>query len=669
MDPETCSIFSQARIAASISSRPYNASILPALNEECDAPGRSYEEDLAESKPYEEEYIKLMKKRRGRSDCIETPLSPTGSGDSNSSQTLLPSQSSLPSVGSRRSLSGEKKSPLGFRRSMLDLKENKPLASAMIFAAASGDIDKVVECLQDGASIDGRDQLKRSALCRAAGGGHLSTVELLIRKGAKIDQADCNDSTALIEACKGGYADVVERLLASGAAPHKKDKDGSFPLRHALTNRRAEAVDVLLRFGATCSKHNDKHLDLMAQELSIAISEDNPALVKTLLLHDTWSSTQNLQDLLLRAIGQASSVAMLDCLLDAGIQPDWICTSFTDEPVSEGTLDMPPRSYITPLFECIIGGSSSSVFPLVEAGASIDEPRSCYDETVCPFKFDTEADLASSFGADTPLQYATRLCKVDIVRELLAAGANVDIARSGPVYECGGAIFARSSVPWTALGIAMACHHAFTSNSRCDYTHGTSWFCDPHFTRKKRFFLDKASKKIKDILLESGADLGKGEACLHEYISIVASHHERLEQLRLQRAEEDQERRERLWREEEELRREEEELQQEWQKQLEEETLARQMQQSIRLEHEKVKGQMSEERRARTDRERRPKQERELLSSDEREGRWRQQRERREVSEPTWFPLETGERILRRDSLRFGGSGTSRFAVVHSWHS
>ncbi len=80
-------------------------------------------------------------------------------------------------------------------------------------AAANGQLSRVLEMLQMGASADDKDEKGRTALMAAAGKGHTSIVLVLLLAGAQVNEKDADRRTALMEAAANGHLGVA-RILA-----------------------------------------------------------------------------------------------------------------------------------------------------------------------------------------------------------------------------------------------------------------------------------------------------------------------------------------------------------------------------------------------------------------------------------------------------------------------
>jgi hypothetical protein len=95
-------------------------------------------------------------------------------------------------------------------------KESAPAAS-LGAAAASGDSSAVERLLDQGATLDARDDLGRTPLMLATLNGQVETVRLLLGRGANPNIADNEGSTALHQA-QTAHLDEITRLLQGAGA-------------------------------------------------------------------------------------------------------------------------------------------------------------------------------------------------------------------------------------------------------------------------------------------------------------------------------------------------------------------------------------------------------------------------------------------------------------------
>lgn len=119
--------------------------------------------------------------------------------------------------------------------------------SALVRAASSEDTDTVRALIDNGGSLDARDQYGDTALICAASTGRLENVQLLVDAGADLEARDSGGRTALMWAASADHAGIMEFLMKAGASV---DAIGGSRARTALmiaAERDCEnAVRVLL---------------------------------------------------------------------------------------------------------------------------------------------------------------------------------------------------------------------------------------------------------------------------------------------------------------------------------------------------------------------------------------------------------------------------------------
>jgi hypothetical protein len=92
-----------------------------------------------------------------------------------------------------------------------------PPPSTLLSAAAAGDIAQATGLLDQGASIDARDELGRTPLMLAVAQGRLEVVRLLLERGADPNAADNSGHTPLQQAKQKNWQDVAALLQRAGA--------------------------------------------------------------------------------------------------------------------------------------------------------------------------------------------------------------------------------------------------------------------------------------------------------------------------------------------------------------------------------------------------------------------------------------------------------------------
>jgi uncharacterized protein len=167
-------------------------------------------------------------------------------------------------------------------------KNNKGLTDdevTFIEAARSGDNETVKRFLAAGMDanlLDKRDDELSTVLMVAAMAGKTDTSKLLLANGARVNDKTKLGRTALTWASWRGMTDTVKALLGAGADVNSRDKRGVSPLNYAVQKGRTETVLVLLNAGANPNFH---HTESGQTALIDAVMRGYIDIVRVLLEH------------------------------------------------------------------------------------------------------------------------------------------------------------------------------------------------------------------------------------------------------------------------------------------------------------------------------------------------------------------------------------------------
>lgn len=103
----------------------------------------------------------------------------------------------------------------------------------LLYSAKIGSIDGIKKSLENGMSIDHKNDQGRTALIIAAYSKHAEAVEYLCKMGADVNAKDNNSCTALLYASYYNILDVAEVLLKYNADKNIKDMYGNTPIDYA----------------------------------------------------------------------------------------------------------------------------------------------------------------------------------------------------------------------------------------------------------------------------------------------------------------------------------------------------------------------------------------------------------------------------------------------------
>jgi len=151
----------------------------------------------------------------------------------------------------------------------------RPLAGA----AAVGKLDIVEFLLDRGATIDARNNYDRTALmvvcreCRIPRNQPV-IVRLLLERGADITLTDWKEETVLMAAASGGNVEVFQAIHFETWDLDVQDEEGNTALHHAAEYGQTEAIEALLAAGANPTIRNKK--GQTPYEAGLAIRPDEP---------------------------------------------------------------------------------------------------------------------------------------------------------------------------------------------------------------------------------------------------------------------------------------------------------------------------------------------------------------------------------------------------------
>jgi ankyrin repeat protein len=129
--------------------------------------------------------------------------------------------------------------------------EENPVPKAITDYARDGDTASVRRLIDEGASVDARDDEGMTPLLYAAREGHMQVAALLIAEGADLTATEPRDDrTPLHLSAYLGSRGVVKELVASGAEVDAVDRIGLTPLYLAVHSGHRDIAEMLLDSGA-----------------------------------------------------------------------------------------------------------------------------------------------------------------------------------------------------------------------------------------------------------------------------------------------------------------------------------------------------------------------------------------------------------------------------------
>nr|XP_045363900.1 ankyrin repeat and KH domain-containing protein 1 isoform X6 [Camelus bactrianus] len=286
-------------------------------------------------------------------------------------------------------------------------------------------------------------------LMAASSGGYLDIVKLLLLHDADVNSQSATGNTALTYACAGGFVDIVKVLLNEGANIEDHNENGHTPLMEAASAGHVEVARVLLDHGAGINTHSNEFKE---SALTLACYKGHLDMVRFLL--DAGADQEHKTDEMHTALMEAcmdGHVEVARLLLDSGAQVNMPADSF-ESPLTlaacgghvelaallierGANLEEVNDEGYTPLMEAAREGHEEMVALLLAQGANINAQTEETQETAltlaCCGGFSEVADFLIKAGADielgcsTPLMEAPQEGHLELVKYLLAAGANV----------------------------------------------------------------------------------------------------------------------------------------------------------------------------------------------------------------------------------------------------
>lgn len=296
--------------------------------------------------------------------------------------------------------------------------------TALILAARHGH-RAAVQCLLDaGADVDKTEEDLDSPLLAATKGGHIDVVQLLVDAEADVDYADHEPETALSMACGIGLLDVVKCLVQAGADVDKAGSGGQTPLGSAAAIGRLDMVKYLVGAGANVDKASERgytplhyaarngHCEIL-KYLATECHADLSKLAhnKSTLIHTAARGGQ-LEALQWLVRESGIDINKVDCRGESPLWYAWHAwhggrIRVIRWMVTEGGVDVDQidTSGLTLLHRASRGRYCSDAQCLVDLGADLEKRTP---------------------ERDTPLLLAVRRGKLDIVKCLMQAGADIN---------------------------------------------------------------------------------------------------------------------------------------------------------------------------------------------------------------------------------------------------
>jgi ankyrin repeat protein len=328
-------------------------------------------------------------------------------------------------------------------------------ATALHWAAYLDDAELVDLLLAGGANVNVANDLSITPLYLASVNRSATIVRKLLAKGANPNIASETGVTPLMESARSGNADVVRALLNHGAHVNAKERDrDQTALMWAVARRHVDVVKALLEHKA------DIHARTRTRPLRVMLDQGPRRTVKT-SMQDARQIDAGGQTALLFA-AQVGDVESARLLLAAGAN------------VNDSAADANSA-----LVLAAFAGHSNVAGVLIEAGADVNSAGGGYSAlhaavlrsdlaTVKALlargananaqltkgspvrRFGSQWALPTPLAGATPLFVAALYLEVDIIRALVAAGAEHSLGLpdgTTPLLAAAGAAVEREARP------------------------------------------------------------------------------------------------------------------------------------------------------------------------------------------------------------------------------
>lgn len=289
-----------------------------------------------------------------------------------------------------------------------------PLADA----AKSQDWDTVGTLMRQAKDVDARQPDGATALHWAAYWNHADTLDLLIDAHADVDAQNDYGATPLWSACANRHDAIVERLLAAGADPNRRLHSGETLLMRCAHTGDASAVRALVAHGADIDATEPEKGQTA---LMRAVTTRHPDVVGVLLEAGAAIDIRTATIQQLRGTGERSTTS------------------------PQGSTYFDAGGFTGLLFAARHGDVDSARW-LLDAGADVNDTGADENsalvlaamsghETLARYLLERGADPDAGGAGYTALHAAVLRSQPDLLRDLLAAGANpnVPLTRSTPV--------------------------------------------------------------------------------------------------------------------------------------------------------------------------------------------------------------------------------------------
>jgi len=295
-------------------------------------------------------------------------------------------------------------------------------ATALHWAAHWGATDLADRLISEGAAVDAANELGITPIAIACRNGSEAMVETLLRADANAFAVEPSGETVLMSCSRTGLLGAVEKLLAAGAEPNSLETNsGQSALMWAAAEGHTGVVDLLIGAGA------DVNASSSGRFTPLMFSARSGALKIARLLLDAGADVNATTD------EGLSPLLVATASLDAITGSDYRLVVDESEHQDLGILlidhgadvNQSDQYGMTALHYAVEMDKPRLLKKLLEKGA---DPNAQLTEGL-PFRRGDYVGRGEYEGA-SPFWLATRLGNVEMMRELLSAGADPELRQA-----------------------------------------------------------------------------------------------------------------------------------------------------------------------------------------------------------------------------------------------
>jgi ankyrin repeat protein len=326
----------------------------------------------------------------------------------------------------------------GFADEAKDLKARRPDGStALQWAAFAGDAAEAKRLIAAGADVNAKNNYGINAMLLAADIASTELIELLLKAGADANSANPDGETALHLVARAGNIEAAKLLLKAGAKVDPREKFGEqTPLMWAVARRHPAMVEFLLTQGADVNARSAiRDYPRVATAESRAKSLDRGGF--TPLLYAARENCRECTEILLKHGAQVNLadptrvVPMVIAMINGSFD---IAKRLIEAGADVNQWDIYGQAPLHVAIASMSGGRSSNPldadFPQKTTGAElvqmlIDRGANPNQQT-----YFRPAVRGGGGRGTTPFLVAVGTGNIDLVKQLIAKGANVKLATS-----------------------------------------------------------------------------------------------------------------------------------------------------------------------------------------------------------------------------------------------